>query len=200
MSPLAQGLILLLATALISGLLVPLVINRVQARNQQRLKEFEGYVARQSKVIDDQVRFLERLADALWAYELMLIAPLYYGQSSLYRKQGDSGPYGAAVTKYFEHASDQLGVIRSEIGKAVRLVPEDMWNDLKNLYYRVLLPLDLAATDLLLDGPSESNHAEWSKLQQRVLTDLAIAIDQAIDRTAEVLSLKAMSAPVAEAA
>lgn len=199
MSPLTQGLILLVATALLSGLLVPLVINRVQARNQQRLKDHEADVARQSKVIDDQVRFLEKLADLLWSYELMLITPLYYGQSSLYSRPGDSGPYGTAVTKYFENASDLLGAIRSEIGKAVRLVPEDLWNDLKHLYYQELLQLDLAATRLLLDGPSEMNHVEWSNLQERVLTDLAIAIDETIDRTARMLSLKATFAADAKA-
>ena len=199
MSPLAQGLVLLLATALISGLLVPLVINRVQARNQRRLKDHEADVARQSKVIDDQVRFLEKVADLLWTYELTLIGPLYYGQSSMHSRQGDSGPYDAAVAKYFATAGDLLGAIRSEIGKAVRLVPEDLWNDLKHLYYRELLPLDLAATSLLLDGPSKMNQVEWSKLQQRVLTDLAVDIDETIDRTARVLLLKATFAAGAKA-
>jgi len=117
----------------------------------------------------------------------------------MHSRQGDSGPYDAAVAKYFATAGDLLGAIRSEIGKAVRLVPEDLWNDLKHLYYRELLPLDLAATSLLLDGPSKMNQVEWSKLQQRVLTDLAVDIDETIDRTARVLLLKATFAAGAKA-
>lgn len=192
MSSFGQAIILLLLTALISGLLVPLVINHVQTRNQQRLKKFEADVARQTQVITDQVSFLERLADALWAFELALIAPLYYGQSAFYQGQGTEGPYNVSMNKYLDNASDQLGLIRAEIGKAARLVPSDLWNELKALYYDQLLVLDLKATELFLASPSESNQSEWRSLHDRVLVDLANSIDTTIDRTAGVLSLKAI--------
>jgi hypothetical protein len=81
MSTLLNGLVLLFATALISGLLAPWIVNRMKTKNQQRLKVFEADLTRQSKIIDEQGAMIQRLSSLLWEFELSLIAPLYYGHS-----------------------------------------------------------------------------------------------------------------------
>jgi hypothetical protein len=194
-SGLRDSLILLLATAALTGLLAPLVIGIVQTRNQRRLKSFEADIARQTKIIDDQVSFLDRFADALWTYQLLLIAPLYYGQFGMHSSptpaDQEATPYVASRSDYFTQSSLQLGTIRAEIGKAVRLVPMETWNLLKDLYYKQLLQLDLDVTRLLVDGPNEANASRWQTAQERVLVELAGAIDQIVERLADDFSLKA---------
>ena len=213
-SGLRDSLILLLATGALTGLLAPLVIGVVQTRNQRRLKAYEADIARQSKIIDDQVALLDRFAEALWTYQLLLIAPLYYGQfvtgpiarsnfrrrrspRSLGRRDRGARPeqitaiYEAARSDYFAQAGLKLGTIRAEIGKAVRLVPGPTWDLMKDLYYEHLLRLDLKVTRLLWDGPGEENASEWQAVQGRVLRELAEAIDQIVERLADDLSLAA---------
>jgi len=198
-----NGLILLLATALVSGLLAPWVVDRIQTRNQRRLKVFESDLTRQSRIIDEQGAMIQRLSGLLWEFQLSLIAPLYYGQPGLRRysvrdrpasptaaPEATVQPYEDAVRTYLANSSRMLGAIRAEIGGAVRLVPLDQWTNLKDLYYQELLRLDLEVTQLILGGPTEENAALWQRTQSHVLRDLAMALDETIDGLAGALGLK----------
>lgn len=188
---LQDSLILLFATAGISGFLVPFILNRVQVRNQQRQKQLEADLARQAKVIEEQVALLERLAAELWSFQLMLIAPLYYGQEAFFNMQ-TIGPetYQEAARKYLSGASIILGSIRTEIGKAVRLVPQETWQNLRKLYYDELLPLDLKVTKLLSSGPAAADRKSWHETQIYALEKLADIFDATVDDLAEKLQLK----------
>jgi hypothetical protein len=207
MSPLTQSLILLGATALVSGLLAPFIVNRIQVSNQQRLKIHEAALTRQSKIIEEQGAFIHRLSNLLWEFQLTLIAPLYYGQaafqgvtwhvpaadtdeSSSNTPESRLSPYEDAAKKYMQNADRLLGSIRAEIGGAVRLVPPDKWAALKDLYYRELLPLDVAVTQLIGDGPTEADAREWSEKHTYILEDLAAILDETVDDLAESLNLK----------
>ncbi len=205
MSRLVEGLILLAATALVSGLLAPFVVNRIQVANQKRLKAYEADLARQSKIIEEQGALIQRLSGVLWEFQLTLIAPLYYGQPTFRTSQqspkqnrvsSSSGqphasPYPDAAANYLANAGRLLGSIRAEIGGAVRLVPADQWSILKELYYDELLRLDLQVTQLILKGgPTEENTNEWMKACSYVLSDLAVILDRTVDGLAASLGLK----------
>jgi hypothetical protein len=198
MSRLVEGLILLAATALVSGLLVPFVVNRIQVANQKRLKAYEADLARQSKIIEEQGALIQRLSGVLWEFQLTLIAPLYYGQPTFRTSrvlsssgQPHASPYQDAAANYLANAGRLLGSIRAEIGGAVRLVPADQWSILKELYYSELLRLDLQVTQLILKGgPTEENTKEWMKECSYVLRDLAVILDRTVDGLAASLALK----------
>jgi hypothetical protein len=205
MSRLVEGLILLLATASISGFMVPFIVNRVQVRNQQRLKTFEADLARQLKIIEEQGALVQRLSVTLWECLSLLIDPIHYGQSTLRNlelaaktdlesksPEHQSRPtmYDQAVSQYLDNCTRLLGSIRADIGSAVRLVPEDQIRILKRLWYEELLPLDLIVTRLILVGPTPSNSKEWAKTHSRILEDLAKKLDTTIDGLAAALGLK----------
>lgn len=191
MTKLEDNLVLLITTAVLSGLLVPFILNRVQVRSQRRQKQFEAELARQAKVIEEQVTLIERLSTVLWDFQLTLIAPLYYGQRSFPETQtSEPGAYEEAAKKYLSEASGLLGSIRTEIGRAVRLVPRDQWLKLRNLYYDELLKLDLEVTHLILSGPVNADPASWHQTQNYAVNTLAEIVDAAVDELAETLQLK----------
>jgi hypothetical protein len=191
MTGLEQSLILLLTTAALSGFLVPFILNRVQIQNQQRQKQFDADLARQTKVIEEQAALIERFSTALWEFQLALIAPLYYGQwPSLKVQTAEIGAYEEAAKKYLSDAGSLLGSIRAEIGKAVRLVPHELWLNLRNLYYEELLRLDQSVTDLISTGLTDENSSEWRRTNTYAVTRLAEIIDTTIDEIAEKLQLK----------
>src|SRR5207245_1386556 len=78
----------------------------------------------------------------------------------------------------------------TEIGKAVRLVPQEQWLKLRHLYYDELLELDLRVTHLILPGPTDANHASWQETQNYAVNDLAEIVDGLVDEIAETLHLK----------
>jgi hypothetical protein len=204
---LINGLILLGATAVVSGILAPYIVNRIQIANQRRLKVFEGDLARQSKIISDQEELIRTLASLLWEFQLKLIAPLYYGQggfpkakrehhtdiqgsSSANEYEPSSSPYEKAVSDYWDNAGRLLGLIRAEIGAAVRLVPEDLWVELRTLYYSSLLPLDLKVTRLILENRNQRNAQEWQEAHTYALQDFAGTLDATVNSLAARLRLK----------
>ena len=204
MPPLVQGLILLAATALVSGLLAPYIVNRIQVANQQRLKTYEADLARQSKIIEQQEALIQRLSSLLWEFQLVLIAPIYYGQPAFRlqqstNEQGESSSgavqsktsaYDDAAKNYMANAGRLLGSIRAEIGGALRLVPADQWSILKELYYKELLPLDMQVTKRVLEGPTNENEGKWTQLHKYILHDFAEILDKTVDGLAAALSLK----------
>jgi hypothetical protein len=193
MSPLISGLILLAATALVSGLLAPYIVNKIQVANQQRLKRYEVDLARQSKIIEEQEALIRRISGLLWEYQLALIAPFYYSQPqfrySQRAVQSESNLYGKAAEYYLANVVRILGSIRGEIGAAVRLVPAEQSNDLKKLYSK-LLSLDVEVTKLILAGRTEDNEDKWSVQHDYILNDFALILDETIDGLAIALDLK----------
>jgi hypothetical protein len=205
MSPLVQGLILLTTTAILSGLVAPYIVNRIQVTNQRRLKVYEADLARQSKIIEQQEAFIQRLSSLLWEFQLNLIAPIYYGQpglqpiqqptnaqdeSSSGDTQSKASSYDDAVKNYLANAGRLIGSIRAEIGVALRLLPADQWNILRELYYNTILRLDLEATKLILEGPTKKNSWKWSQVHKEILSDFAKTLDNTIDGLAAALDLK----------
>ncbi len=194
MSPLINGLILLAATALVSGLLVPYIVNAIQVASQQRLKRYEADLARQSKIIEEQAGLISRISDLLWEFQLTLIAPIYYGQPGFRSSQrlalSGANTYEEATKGYLTNAGRLLGSVRAEIGAAVRLVPIEQWNTLKDLYYQELLPLDLRVTELIFEGPTDENGNRWRREHQYILNSFAKILDKTIDDLAIALDLK----------
>lgn len=192
-----ENAVLLLLTALITGLIVPVVLRRIDEGRQEiqsaaqelRLREqkrFEADLARQTKVIDAQGAFLNTIADLLWEYQLLFIAVPYYHQFPQQR-----GRYLEAVQEYHAKAGECLGRIRAEISKGMRLTTRAMFEELKDLYYRDLFDYDLRLTRLVekdMAGATE-NTPEWSLVQRLAVEDLSTAVDDILGRLATALHL-----------
>jgi len=73
-----QSFLVLLATALLTGLLVPFVKANMDERKLRQQKLFEADLARQGKVIEAQVELLENMAQMLWDFKLLALEVSYY--------------------------------------------------------------------------------------------------------------------------
>jgi hypothetical protein len=80
-------------------------------------------MTRQSKIIEEQGALVQRHSSHLWEYQLLLIAPLYYGQPGLRRRRATGSAngepesqenglrldtYEAAVERYWDNVIDSL--------------------------------------------------------------------------------------------
>jgi len=174
-----EKVILLIVTAGLSGLFIPVITANIAHRRLQEQKLFEAELARQTKVIDAQVQLLEKLAELLWEYQLLAIDVSYY------RFVKDQNLYAAASKKYEEKAGTILSKIRAEISKSLRLTSIEMYQKLKNLYYKELLGLDLRLRNLV-DGHDN----KWTEFNKYAVGELSEIVDTILNDLAKELKLK----------
>ncbi len=172
--------LLLLLTAGLSGLLIPLITSEVAHRNMKEQKQLEAQLARQASVIEAQVQLLETLADLLWEYQLLAIDVSYY------RFAKDENLYRAAAKKYDNRSASLLSRIRAEISKSLRLSAPQMYERLKGLYNKELLGLDLRLRNLM-----EGHKNDWSAFNQYAVWELSETVDNVLNDLAADLELKA---------
>ena len=205
-----EKVVLLALTASVTGFLVPYLLKKVEDRRAQRhraeevrkaqaqqevndrrlreQKQYEASLVRQGKIIDAQVRLLENLATLIWEYQLLAIEVSYFNpieQPEL---------YCAAVEEYDRKTSPTFAKIRAEISKALHLTSVDVYEELKRLYYKDLLPLDMDLYALMRSQrSSKAKLGNWSKFNRYAVYDLADKIDSTLNNLAKELLLK--SAP-----
>jgi hypothetical protein len=180
-----EKIVLLLLTAGLTGFLVPLLFRLIDQRKHAQQKLFEADLARQTKIIDAQVKLIEDLAQLLWEFQLLLIAVPYYRQFE------GRDLYSPALKAYEKGAGNLLGRIRAEISKALRLTPRFMYQRLKDFYYKRLLELDLKVSMLAQRDKAGANvQDEWSELQRFAVYELSEIVDKLIDDLAKALGLK----------
>lgn len=194
---------LLLLTAGLSGVLVPLLFRWIDERRHRLQKLLEAEIARQAKIIDAQVDLIEDLSTLLWEFQLLLIAVPYYRQFKV------RDLYTPALNAYHERAGEILGRIRAEISKSLRLVPQPMFQRIKAFYYDELLRIDMKLTSLadrstlykqnvelsefqrsIVNTSSELDDEAWSELHRFAVHELSEHVDQLIDDLAKAIELK----------
>jgi hypothetical protein len=181
-----ENAVILLMTASLTGVLVPLLFRLIDERKNREQKIFEAELLRQGKIIDSQVKLLEDLSSLLWEYQLLLIEVPYY------RQFPERDLFSTAMKTYEENSGKLLSKIRAKISKVLRLTPYPIYEELKDLYYKQLLSLDLKVSQLAASNVKNQDMTrEWRELNQYVVYELSEIVDQIIDKLANELKLKA---------
>ena len=180
---LLEKVALLLLTALLSGLLIPYVLKRVEEARRTEQKVLEADLARQSKLIEAQAEFLDELTDTLWSWRYLTIRVAYYGQSA-------QNKYVAAVSDYEEQIWDVLFKLRKQTSKSRRLVSEETYKRLVELYDRIVGELDPELREAISKLDSSERVAALAKLNERLRWQETKNLDDVIDAIAAEVGLK----------
>lgn len=183
-----ENSVTLLITAGLTGVLVPFIFRLIDERRNREQKIFEAELSRQASIIDAQIKLLEDLSNLLWEYQLLLIAVPYF------RQFPHQNLYVSSLNAYNENSGRLLSRIRAEISKSLRLTPHSVYEDLKELYYKELLAVDLRLTVLSeSDMREEDKTTAWRELNYYAVYELAQIVDDVIDMLASELNLKAQA-------
>jgi cbb3-type cytochrome oxidase subunit 3 len=185
-----QGLFLLIATAGLTGLLLPTIKARVDDRKLRDQRVFEANLARQGKVIEAQAVLLDTLAEVFWSFLLLALAVVYYA----YHEEGKKA--AAAWARYDEEAWTYFGKVRVEISNARRLTRADLHGELLeiNSFFMGFDSQLMAAIRAGLPlGPA------WGELHGRISGEGASMVDDVLRRIAEDLRLVETTAPAGTA-
>lgn len=142
-----QQVILLILTAVLSTFLIPLIFRWIDQPREERQKNrehhrhleqkrFEADLARQSKIIDAQVAFLDDISQQLWRFRYLAMALSYY--------YPDENPerYQEAVKTYDLESWDIFNHVRESVSKSRRLVSENAYQKLVEFYEKKMVPFD----------------------------------------------------------
>src|SRR5688500_3183136 len=102
---LVENIILLILTALLTGLVGPYILKRIDEqrdvrqrdineRNERERKIFEAEIARQSKIIDSQAVLLNDISQIIWELQYLMLGITYYAI------ENNQVLYMATVEKY----------------------------------------------------------------------------------------------------
>ena len=180
-----QQLTLLVLGALITGLGVPAVLRRIDARKLREQKQFEADLARQSKLLDAQAALLDEITRLVWAWRYLAKQVVYYGS------RGNEERYGAARAKYEDAVWGLLDALRTQISKSRRLVSEGAFQRLNDLYGYVVHDLDMKVSDLA--GRPDIDQVGCNQLASRFSTEVSGRLDDALFELAQELRLTSQS-------
>ena len=179
MNPFIEKIGILIATAGLTGFLIPVVTQNMASNQLQEQRLFETDLARESAIIEAQVILIDKLSDLLWEYQMLAIEVTYY------QPHEDQTNYIAAVANYDAKAGHLLGKIRAEISKSLRLTSLETYDSLIALYYDDLIELDVNLR-MLIEGESD----DWLNLNQYAVYDLSANVDNVINELARQTNLK----------
>jgi hypothetical protein len=179
-----QGLILLLLTAILTGLVVPYILRVVDTRKAREQKDREAELARQAKVVEAQAKFLDDLSNYLWRWRYLCIRLAYQGGRS------DAERYADAEGEYEKSIFEVFCLVRNEISRSRRLVSESAYHRLLDLYEKDLVPLDNRISDIRDKDPGILRAAEFRRLNEDIYHTVSTRIDGMLNELANELQLR----------
>lgn len=167
---------LLGATAVITGLGVPLVKGHMDERRLAQQRAAEEQLARDTKFIDTQAQLLDELSTTLWDFAGQALAVSYY------RAFGTSEQGERAWTAYDDRSFGMLTHFRAIVSRAQRLVSETTHEKLKELFDWWFSEFDPRLSTLARGG---ADAGEWAANHQANMDELFPRTDAALDAVAE---------------
>src|SRR5262245_60219459 len=178
-----EKVVILLVTALLTGLLAPYVLKRVDEAKSVQQKILDADLARQTKVIEAQSKFLDEITETLWNWRYLSMKVAYYGV-------GDQGPSHADARKVYDlQIWDVLNRLRNQINKSRRLASEEAYKMLVSLYDRIV-EIDAQLTQAASESPSPKQSEELSELNTLIRWEMTEKLDEVVDLLAKELRLK----------
>lgn len=180
--------VLLLLTAVLTGVVVPQIMASLSQSRFREQKIFEAEIQRQRDILSAQSELLKNLSRLVWDFQLMNI------NISFYKLNGSIDGYKLAIKNYQNRSAEVLGQIRAELSMARRLVSPAMHQKLSKLYFETLLPID-SNLELLIQGGSGASKSEWRRQHDNSFESAQKQIDEVMTELARELRLVA---PVAD--
>lgn len=171
----------IVVTAVLAGLIVPLILRVIDSRKTESMKRFEAALVRQTKIIDAQAELLDELTKALWNWRYLFMRVTYTGA-----EQTDEA-LNTAWKQYDEKSWDSLYTIRVQITRARRLISQHAYEVLQAQYDQIIEVDRRLGAGMKLSA--EVRRRDLEELNLVVFGKLSSAIDSSLQMVAEEMHL-----------
>ena len=184
----SEKLIFLIVTALLTGFLIPYVLKQIDEAESREQIRFETEIARQTKIIEAQAKFLDEITESLWNWRYTSIRVTFHAGDPVEER------YSAAVKTYETKIWEVLNNLRNQISKSRRLVSEKGYKSLVALYDEIT-SLDSKLADFIRqDLSKEERVTALAKIHEALRWEMTKKLDEIIDMLAKEVRLKELHA------
>lgn len=173
----------LLCTAVLTGVLVPLVKNHMDRTLFEQQTLFEVNLAQQAELVQARTQFLKELVDPLWQFQLLALQVSY--------DANDKDKLAAAIEKYDEGSWEHLKRIRALVGGSRWFTSEATQQRLTEFIDKWLL-VDIDHRLMIL--ARQGVDADWREFNQRLYIESRQKTDALLVALAEDFGLSPESA------
>ncbi len=179
-----QNVLLILLTAAVIGLAVPRIKAGMDLRYFREQKRHKDELSRQSKLVEQKVKLLNRYGDSLWQFHYVFIKATYDFTF------GADGAKSDELKREYEKAVWlALLEFRRTISGAIYLVPEEHYRHLLDLFDELIRnEADLA---LRMQTRTRFSGDDWRNYHENMLRELSTRFDEEILFLAHELRLNA---------
>jgi hypothetical protein len=160
---LRDSLILLAATAVLTGLLVPVIKGRMDDRRTAVQRQANEDLQRDSRFVDAQTELLDRLSTDLWRIAGKILAVSYYAA------WGSRDQFGSAWNTYDATSFDEMFELRANVSRAERLLSRAAHEQLAGLHAWWQSELDFRLSTMARGAETED---AWNAFHREVGTEL----------------------------
>jgi hypothetical protein len=173
------------AGAVVSGFLIPYVLNKIEESKSRERTRLEAQIARQGKIIEAQSQFLDEITEILWSWRYLSIKVTFNADDIR------GAHYAAAVTEYESEIWDVLSKLRKQISKSRRLISETGYRNLVSLYDRIVeLDGNLASAIRNKSLQEADRVAALAAIHKILRWELTEKLDETIASLAQEVGLK----------
>ena len=179
-----QNVLLILLTAAVIGLAVPRIKAGMDLRYFREQKRHKDELSRQSKLVEQKVRLLNRYRDSLWQFHYVFVKATYD-----FAFGADEGKFDELKSEYEKAVWLALLDFRRTISGAIYLVPEGHYRHLLDLFDELIRKeADLA---LRMQTRTRFSRDDWRNYHENVSRELSTRFDEEILFLAHELRLNA---------
>jgi hypothetical protein len=151
---------ILLLTVILTGVLIPLIINHFSARAAERQKELEARKARDTSILQAQAKLLDDAADVILTYETLALDVSWYK----YHEGANEEMHRKAFERYSERVPDLVARWRSLVSRSKTLASPAISDQLDGFLQTVFAEQDTPINALVGKKVSGS---EWEKMHEK---------------------------------
>lgn len=181
-----EGIVLLVLTALVTGLAVPRVKAAMDMRHFREQRAHEADLARQAARIKDQSDLLASFIDLIWRLHFAMIRISYD------RAVNRSRPLPKALwTEYETRAWETFQNLRRLISGSIHLVSPGQFERLMAFYEQMLRE----EAELSFKVRQKNGRPEWPSYHSHLMTGVSAELDRRIAELATDLDLTPLQTP-----
>jgi hypothetical protein len=183
-----EKVFLLVITAVLSGLTIPLILKQIEIRKLLEQKKFEADLARQSKIIEAQSDLLDTLSALMWEWRYFSKEVVYYASWNQIEQ------FIAAKENYNKNVWNFLSKFRVATSRARRLVSENTFTELQKMYHYIVDDIDVKVNTIAAKETMDDQVVkDASDLAERFSNEVSEKIDSVLDTLAYAMELKVKS-------
>ena len=181
-STLAQSIIVVVATALITGFAVPVIKARMDMRFFSEQKAHEARLARQAEIIKEQTEFLRKFVEVVWHLHFAMIQVSYAKVTC-----APESKFATLWDGYDEKSWACLNDLRRTISSGIHLLSVQRFEHLLKFYAELLAEDETLSVEV---RRKDMKHQDWVRSHMHLLDEVSATIDVQIAALAEDLQLR----------